>query len=111
MEVQKAQNILPRVMERKRISDKITVREMLDNQKMLSVNQLAAQIKMVKMWKAKYEQNYPVKIGFRSTKENETGTRGAMSGKAVETGRTCKAKALFVGDATRLWNKAPKCIT
>ena len=49
VEVQKAQNKLLRMLERKRISDKTPVREMLDNQKMLSVNQLAAHIKLVEM--------------------------------------------------------------
>ena len=111
VEVQKAQNKLLRVLERKRISDKTPVKEMLDNQKMLSVNQLAAQIKLVEMWKAKNTENYPVNIEFRATNENQTETRGATSGKAVETGRTSKARTTFVGDATRLWNKAPKTIT
>ena len=111
VEVQKAQNKLLRVLERKRISDKTPVREMLDNQKMLSVNQLAAQIKLVEMWKAKNTENYPVNIEFRATNKNQTETRGATSGKAVETGRTSKARTTFVGDATRLWNKAPKIKT
>ena len=49
----KAQKKLRRVLERRRISHKTSVREMLGNQKMLSLNQLAAQIKLVEMWKAK----------------------------------------------------------
>ena len=36
--------------------------------------------------------------------------RGAESGRAVEKGRTCNARSLFVGVVTRLWNKAPASI-
>ena len=84
---------------------------MLEKQKMLWVNQLAAQIKLVGMWKSKNTENYPVKIDFRATRENKTETRGATSGKVVETERPCKARATFVGYITRLWNRAPKSIT
>ena len=109
-EVQKAQNRLLRVLERKRLSDKVPIREMLDNQNMLSVNQLAAQIKLAEVWKARNGENYPVKMEFRTVNENGTSTRGATNGKAVETGKTQKSRATFIGDATRLWNKAPKSI-
>jgi hypothetical protein len=101
-EVQKAQNRLLRILERKRISDKVPIREMLDNQNMLSVNQLAAQIKLAEVWKARNGENYPVKMEFRTVNENGTSTRGATNGKAVETGKTQKSRATFMGDATRL---------
>ena len=54
-EVQKAQNRLLKVLERKRISDIELVRKMLENQTMLLVNQMAAQIKLTEVWKAKNE--------------------------------------------------------
>ena len=78
-EVQKAQNRLLRILERKRISDKVPIREMLDNQNMLSVNQLAAQIKLAEVWKARNGENYPVKTEFRTVNENGTSTRGATN--------------------------------
>ena len=56
-EVQKAQNRLLRVLERKRISDRVQLRKMLENQKMLSVNQLATQIKLIELWRVKNEEN------------------------------------------------------
>ena len=111
VEVQKAQNKLLRVLEKKRISDKIPVKSMLESQKMLSVNQLAAQIKLIEVWKAKNTEEYPIRMEFRATNENERTTRGAASGRAVETGKSHKAKSTFVGDATRLWNKAPPSVT
>ena len=59
------------------------------------------------MWKAKNTEEYPIRMDFRATNENERTTRGTTSGRAVETGKSYKAKSTFVGDATRLWNKAP----
>ena len=63
------------------------------------------------MWKARHRENYPIKIKFRAVNEGERMMRGAMSGRAVETGVTSKAKSMFVRDATRLWNKVPPSVT
>lgn len=98
-------------MERKRISDKRPVKKMLENQEMVSVNQTAAQIRLVGLWKAKNEENYPVRIEFRMADENEMGTKEDTSGRAVKTGKTSKVKTTFVGVATKLWNRAPTSIT
>ena len=38
-------------------------------------------------------------------------TRGSKHWKMIETGRSTKSKASFVGDASRIWNKAPIQIT
>ena len=69
-DIQKAQNKLLRVMEKKRMSDKILVRTMLENQKMMAVKQTAAQIKLLEMWKAKNMADYPLNIKFQ-TEERE----------------------------------------
>ena len=39
---------------------------MLERQKMLSVNQLQAQIKLTEMWKASNLPTYPLQIGKRT---------------------------------------------
>ena len=44
------------VLERKRINNRVPVRRMLENQKMFSVNQMAAQIKLVEVWKEKMRE-------------------------------------------------------
>ena len=69
-DIQKAQNKLLRVMEKKKISDKIPVRTMLENQKIVSVNQTAAQIILLETWKAKNMADYPLNIKFQ-TEERE----------------------------------------
>ena len=106
-DLQKVQNKLVIIMERKRISNKIPVNTMLENQGMLSVNQTVPQIKLVEMWKAKNDEKYLVRIEFKTADENKVGPRGATSGRVVKTGRTSKAKTTFMGEGTRLWNRAP----
>ena len=51
---------------------------------------MAAQNKLTGVWKVKNEENYPVKMEFRTVGENGTVTRGVTSGKAVESGRMQK---------------------
>ena len=106
-DVQKIQNRLLKVLENKRVTDKIPVKTMLENQKMMSVNQTAAQIKLLEMWKAKNTEDYPLKIEFQTTAREGTTTQGDSSGKAIEVGKTNAAKKSFIGDATRTWNRAP----
>ena len=51
-EVQKTQNKLLRFLNKSRIADKINTGSILEKLKMLSVNQLNAQIKLTETWKA-----------------------------------------------------------
>ena len=78
---------------------------------MLSVNQISAQIKLCEMWKAKNIEEYPIKFRYQSTNPGARETRGNSSGKMIETGRTQKSISSFVGDAPRIWNKAPIQVT
>ena len=80
---------------------------MLENQKIVSVNQTAAQIKLLEMWKAKNMADYPLNIKFQTEEREEISTRGDSSGKAIEVDKTSKARKSFIGDATRIWNNAP----
>ena len=50
-------------MDGTRISDKRSIKKMLDKFNMLSVNQIAAQIKLTEMWKFNTnEEEYPIAI-------------------------------------------------
>ena len=104
-DVQKTQNKLLRILEKKKISDKIKVTTMLKSQDMLSVNQTTAQIKLVEMWKAKHVEVYPINIRFLTTVGGRRTTCGETKGKALETGKTSKARTSFIGDSTRTWNR------
>ena len=102
-DVQKTENELLRILEKKRIRDRVKVKTMLKNQDMLSVNQTAAQIKLVEMWRAKHVKVYPINNRFQTTVEGRRTTCRETKGKALETGKTSKARASFIGDATRTW--------
>ena len=106
--IQMAQNRMLRTVENKRIRDKVSIESMLVKNKMLSVNQTNAQIKLTEMWKMENDEEYPVKGERQTAPENGRETRGCTSGKWIEFGVSSKAKASFLGDAIRLWNKAPE---
>ena len=80
---------------------------MLEIQQMLSVIQLHAQIKLTKMWKAANVTNYPLKI---QTMQHNSDTRTTRS-VTLENLKEHKMLNTFIGDSTRLWNKAPKGIS
>ncbi len=63
--VQRAQNKMLRVLDGARIVDRKSTKSLLDEQNMLSVNQMAAQIKLTEMWKAlTIQSNRPQKSIF-----------------------------------------------
>ena len=104
--LQLAQNNLLRTMENVRIKDKVSIKTMLEKNKMLSINQMHAQVKLTEMWKANNHQNYPLNIRKQQPAENGRETRGVADGKLIEPS-TLKT---FIGNATRLWNSAPSVI-
>ena len=71
---------------------------MLESQKMLSVNQLQAQIKLTEMWKASNVSSYPLTIGKMKHPLDSRVTRSVTS----ENLREPKSKHTFIGGATRL---------
>jgi hypothetical protein len=74
---------------------------------MLSVNQIAAQIKLTEMWKASNDPQYPIKMKTRERQKNAITTRSLSQGDLTEVGRSTKAKKSFTCDAAKVWNNAP----
>ena len=79
---------------------------MLERNNMLSINQMNAQVKLTEMWKAVNYNNYPLNIGQLQPAENGRSSRGVTTGKLTEP----LTLNTFIGNATRLWNKAPLVI-
>ena len=79
---------------------------MLDRQNMLSVNQTHAQIKILEIWKAVNVENHPNQVNVIKHDQSDRTSRGMTKGLLQEnsTPKTC------IGDAVRLWNKAPETI-
>ena len=78
--------------------------------RLLSVNQISAEIKLIEIWKAINLPKYPIKVTKQSTPTNARTTRGVTAGKLIEIGSSSQSLNSFIGDATRLWNKAPDTI-
>ncbi len=64
--IPKAQNQMLRVLTKTKWKDNIKIKDMLESTKMLSVNQTAAQIKLIEMWKVEKVEHYPIKNGIGS---------------------------------------------
>ena len=82
-----------------KVNDKVSIKKMLESQKMLSVNQTHAQIKILEMWKATNFNNYPNKVAQTSHINTDRITMCITLGNLLEnnTPNTC------LGDATRLF--------
>ncbi len=73
--VQRSQNKMLRILDGTLVLDRKSTKTLLDNQNMLSVNQIAAQIKLAEMWKASNDPQYPTKMKTRERQENAIETR------------------------------------
>ncbi len=74
-ELQKSQNKLLRVLTGKKVSDSIKIDDMLTSLQMMSVNQIAVQIKLTEMWKALNDSQYPLRVEQKSETEDGNCTR------------------------------------
>ena len=105
--LQIAQNNMMRSIENIRFKDKVSIKSLLEKNRMLSVNQTMAQIKLTEMWKCKFKSNYPLQPPIVLPITNGTTTRSA----ATEKFKINNSPKTFIGDATRLWNLAPITVT
>ena len=81
---------------------------MLKSLQMMSVNQIAAQIKLTEMWKALNDSQYPLRVEQKSETEDGIGTRSMTREDLIEFGSSKNSKKSFMGSSTRLWNVAPE---
>jgi hypothetical protein len=105
-ELQKSQNKLLRALTGKKVSDRIKIEDMLKSLQMMSVNQIAAQIKLTEMWKALNDSQYPLRVEQKSETEDGIGTRSMTRGDLIEVSSSTNSKKSFMGPSTRLWNVA-----
>ena len=108
--IQLAQDKLLRCLDGSLIKDQISTKSLLEKNNMLSINQLAAQVKLTEMWKAVHTENYPIEINSQRIPDVGMATRADHHGRLIEPGHCKKTMQSFVGDAPRVWNKAPMSI-
>ena len=100
-----------------KIKDRVSVKSMLSKFNLLSVNQLAAQIKLTEVWKAKNVEDYalsfdPYKRPHPVQDVNlEIPLRPRTNRVYDDYSRLQISKQSFNIDAARLWNLAPREVT
>ena len=105
--LQIAQNDLLRVLTNKRLTDKVRIEDMFKQYDMLSVNQVAAQIKLTEIWKATHDNEYPIKFFRLEETQNRITTRQTTRGDLHVHSKSVLALKGFIGSAPRLWNQVP----
>ena len=101
------QNKLLRSLNGSQVKDQISTASLLENFKMLAVNQLNAQIKLLEMWKAINVVNYPLEIRKQNNYHIGALTRADNLNRPLEIGKSILTHNTCISDAIRLWNHAP----
>ena len=97
-----------RFLKGKVLNDREEIKTLLEKSKMISVNQMNAQIKLQEIWKSLNIDNYPLKVNKKEATESTAVTRSCITGKLTESSFSNLSQRACVNDAIRLWNKAPK---
>ena len=111
--LQLTQNRMLRVINNCKIKDRVTVKSMLEKFNLLSVNQLAASIKLLEVWKSQNQNGYPIAFEpYNANLQNQGHDLRPQNNRVLKD--YCKLKKFessFMVDAARLWNVAPGEIT
>ena len=102
-------NCLPRILS---LKDRNRSADLLNKYELLSVNQLAAQTKLVEAWKSINLEDYPIQMDNNQLQRNtnDRAVRETTVKLWKEDTKITSAKESFVGDAAKLWNNAPKSV-
>ena len=88
MEIQKVQNKLFRILNNSTIKDKIRTKSIASELKMLSVNQINAQVKLTEIWKTLNMVDYPQFGIHNSSTDGHMVSRATSRGDLVVKGKT-----------------------
>ena len=108
--LQTTQNRLLRMLNKTRISDKVSIASMLEKFQLLSVNQLAAEIKLIEVWKAINVEGCPIKLDPYVAERRKTNIELRPKTNRIfnDTAKLQVSQSSFNIDAARTWNNAPK---
>jgi hypothetical protein len=106
---QVAQNKLMRLLLRAPFNDRASTFELLEKTGLLSVNQLAASIKLLEAWKSENVPNYPVQLEPNNQSEStrERQLRPGSTRKWNQDAKSIAEKECFSRNTAKLWNCAP----
>ena len=111
--LQLTQNRLLRALNNSRVKDKISTSSLLEKFDILSVNQLAAQIKFLEVWKSVHVEGYSIELEPYNKERtlNNHELRAQKNRVFNDSARLKIASQSFSIDAARLWNLGPASIT
>ena len=98
-----------RLLNNSTLSDRTHTVDLLKKASMLSVNQLAASIKLTEAWKACNIENYPIQLehNHENLIQTDRVVRPSTTRHWKEDGRTTVARESFSRSTAKLWNQAP----
>ena len=104
-----AQNKMLRLLNNTTLSERIPTMTLLKNTNMLSVNQLAASIKLTEAWKSCNIMHYPIQLekNHENLIPNDRIVRPHINRVWKEDGKTTIARDSFTRSAAKIWNQAP----
>ena len=103
--LQLSQNRLLRFLTKTRVSDRVSIDSMLEKCQLLSVNQLAAEIKLIEVWKSIHVKGSPISMEPYNPNIRLTQSLRAKHNRVYnDTSRLMVSKSSFNIDAARLWN-------
>ena len=108
--LQITQNRMLRLLNGSRIKDKISIKYMLDKFGLLSVNQLAAKIKIIEVWKIINIEGHPLSLDLYNQNLQSRELRTQHNRVFRDDCRLRKSETSFHVDAARLWNATPEGI-
>ena len=89
--------------------DKINTDKIFKDTKLLSINQINAQIKLQEVWKAQCNKKYPTQWEA-NPKLVDARTRSVQKDELIVVGKGMKLRSTLYSDAASLWNEAPEII-
>ena len=104
-----AQNKLLRLLNNSSLKDRVSTEKLLENTGLLSVNQLAASIKITEVWKSLNVESYPIKLepNISRITGSERIVRPGTTRQWNQDAKTTAEKESFSRSAAKLWNNLP----
>ena len=97
--IQTKQNDLLRTLNGTKIKDRFSVASLLGKFNTMSVNQLNAQIKLLEIWKALNQKDYPLKIVQQEVNDKGVTTRAGHESRPCKIGKLVLVQKTSVSDA------------
>ena len=108
--LQITQNKFARFVNGTSLSDKINTKTIFKDTKLLSVNQINAQIKLTEVWKSHNIKSYPIQWIKRNDVQKRSGLKTLNKPDLIISGLSHIQSHSFINDAAKVWNEAPRQI-